>query len=102
MTVPQASSETAVLGEIRAILAEVLDLSDVADIDIEPEMTLTDELGLESIDLVSIGAMLTERYGEKVNLAAYLAEQEIDDVIKLTVGALVDFVMDRLSDTQEH
>lgn len=102
MTVPQASSETAVLGEIRAILAEVLDLSDVADIEIESEMTLTDELGLESIDLVSIGAMLTERYGEKVNLAAFLAEQEIDDVIKLTVGRLVDFVISRLSDTQEH
>jgi acyl carrier protein len=101
MTVPQASSETAVLGEIRAILAEVLDVADVVDIEIEPEMTLTDELGLESIDLVSIGAMLTERYGEKVNLAAYLAEQEIDDVIKLTVGALVDFVLGRLSDTQE-
>ncbi|HWE89915.1 MAG TPA: phosphopantetheine-binding protein [Pseudonocardiaceae bacterium] len=100
MTVPQASSETAVLGEIRTILAEVLDLSDVDDIEITAEMSLIDDLGLESIDLVSIGSMLTERYGEQVNLASFLADQEMDDVIKLTVGGLVDFVASRLSNDQ--
>ena len=42
---------------------------------------------------------LTERYGDRVNLAAFLAEKELDDVIRLTVGALVDFVVSKLADT---
>ena len=93
------AQKTAVLEEVRGILAEVLELSDVDDIEIEPDSLLTDDLGLESIDLVSIGAMLTERYGEKVNLAAFLAEKELDEVIRLTVGELVDFVVSKLADT---
>ena len=46
---------------------------------------------------MNIGALLTARYGEAVNLAVYLADQEIDDVIKLTVGVLADFVVDALA-----
>jgi acyl carrier protein len=94
---PKTSSPTAVFDEIRAILATVLDLSDVDDMEIELSDSLTNDLGLESIDLVAIGQMLTERYGEQVNLAAYLADQDIDDVIELTVGGLVDFVVRELS-----
>ena len=97
MISPQTSSPTAVFDEIRAILATVLDLSDVDDMEIELSDSLTNDLGLESIDLVAIGQMLTERYGDEVNLAAYLAEQDIDDVIELTVGGLVDFVVGELS-----
>ncbi len=97
MITPQTSSPSAVFDEIRAILAQVLDLSDVDDMDITLDDSLTDDLGLESIDLVAIGQMLTERYGDEVNLAAYLADKEIDEVIELTVSGLVDFVVQQLS-----
>ena len=87
------TSRTAVLQEIRVILAEVLNTTpDLEELEIEPETALIDDLGLESIDLVTIGAMLTERYGERVNLASFLAAQDIEQVIAMTVGSLVDFV----------
>jgi acyl carrier protein len=96
VSVPQISSSTAVLDEIRAILAEVLDVS-LEDLEITKSMRLIDDLGLESIDLVTIGSILTERYGSRVNLAAFLAQQDIDEVITMTVGGLVEFVTGELT-----
>jgi acyl carrier protein len=83
------------LDEIRTILITVLGDYVLDDVEITAEMSLTEDLGLESIDLVTIGAMLTERYGSQVNLAAFLAEMDIDDVIALKVGTLVEFIVDR-------
>ncbi|HEY4460689.1 MAG TPA: acyl carrier protein [Pseudonocardiaceae bacterium] len=84
-----------ILDEIRTILITVLGDYVLDDIEITTDMSLTENLGLESIDLVTVGAMLTERYGSQVNLAAFLAEMDIDDVIAMKVGTLVDFVADR-------
>jgi len=97
MTPVPAPTEAQVLDDLRAIIREILQMEPDDDFAIEADVSLTDELGLESIDLVNIGAGLSERYGEAVNLAVYLADQEIDDVIKLTVGALAEFVLDALA-----
>jgi acyl carrier protein len=86
-----------VLETVCGIIREVLELAE-ADIDIAPPMSLTDDVGLESIDLVNIGSMLMAAYGPEVNLASHLAELEIDDVIALTVADLVAFVTRVLAD----
>jgi acyl carrier protein len=97
MTTIPLPTAAEVLAELRAVILRILRMDPADDFAVEPGARLTEELGLESIDLVNIGAMLTERYGEAVNLAVYLADREIDDVIELTVGALVGFVRDALA-----
>ena len=81
-----------VLGDVCDILHEVLEL-EPGTLELSAMMSLTDEVGLESIDLVNVGALLADRFGPEVNLAAHLAELEMDDVIALTVGSLVEFVV---------
>jgi acyl carrier protein len=97
VTTSQVPSSAAALDEIRTILIRVLGDYLFDDVEITAEMSLTEDLGLESIDLVTVGAMLTERYDRRLNLAAFLAEMDIDEVIALKVGTLVDFVVDRLA-----
>lgn len=99
MNTAKAPSEAQAFTDICGIVCRVLDL-EPGDIEITRDMSLTDDLGLESIDLVAIGAMLAERYGEQVNLAAYLAELDIDEVIALRVGELAEFVTSRLADSR--
>lgn len=82
---------TDVLDEISEMLLALLDRYGV-DVEITRDTTFHEDLGLESIDLVALGGMLAERYGDEVNLAAFLAELELDDVIGLRIGLLVDFV----------
>jgi acyl carrier protein len=96
VTTTKPSSE-AILDEIRGMLLKILDQYGLDDVEITRETLFHDDLGLESIDLVQVGAMLTEHYGEQVNLAAFLAEKELDEVIGLQVGVLVDFVVNSLS-----
>ena len=90
---PEPPSAENVLADIREILVELLGDYAVEPDEITVETTFHEDLGLESIDLVTVAAKLSERYGEHVNLAAFLAEQELDDVIGMQIGMLVDFVL---------
>ncbi|CAL9391253.1 hypothetical protein SUDANB95_01256 [Actinosynnema sp. ALI-1.44] len=87
---------TTVLDELRSMLVRVLDQYGLDDLEITRDTRFHDDLGLESIDLVTLGSLLVERYGAHVNLAAYLAELDLDGVIALTVGDLADFVIARV------
>ncbi|XVV01612.1 acyl carrier protein [Actinosynnema sp. CA-248983] len=88
---------TTVLDELRSMLVRVLDQYGLDDLEITRDTSFHDDLGLESIDLVTLGSLLVEHYGEHVNLAAYLAELDLDRVIALTVGDLADFVIARVA-----
>jgi acyl carrier protein len=86
------SDATAVFEEIRSMVTTLLDEYGLDDVEITPGSLFHDDLGLESIDLVALGAMLAQRYGDRVNIAEFLAELKIDDVIGLRLGSLVDYV----------
>jgi acyl carrier protein len=49
-------------------------------------------LELESIEFVTLAEKITERYGDPVDLIDWLATKELDDLIALTVGEIVDFL----------
>lgn len=96
--VTQPLTRELVLDDLRGMLAMVLDQygADVVELaEITEDTLFHDDLGLESIDLVAVGALLAERYGEHVNLAAHLAEFDLDEVIGMRIGLLVDFVLAR-------
>ncbi|SNR33208.1 acyl carrier protein [Haloechinothrix alba] len=94
MTTSEAIPAETALDDIRAMLLELLDEYGLEDgTEITRDTAFHEDLGLESIDLVALGSRLAERYGEHVNLAAFLAEMELDDVIGLRIGSLVDFVV---------
>ncbi len=91
------TSPAAVLQEIRAILERVRGESELTDtFEITMDTTFQEDLELESIDLVQLGAHLDARYGGRVNFAEFIADLELDEIISLTVGRLVDFVVARL------
>ena len=52
-----------------------------------------EDLELESIEFVALAEQLLERYGEQVDFVGWLATMELDEIIALTVGQLVDFVV---------
>jgi acyl carrier protein len=96
-TTPHADAE-AVLTEVAAMLRSILDEYGLDDIDIDGDSRFHDDLELESMDLVALAGMLVERYGERVNLAEFIAELGLDEIIELTVGQLVAYVTEALAD----
>ena len=81
-----------VFTRVVALVEQIAGDAEVLGFAITNETTFHEDLRLESIDLVALAGMLEESFGPEVNLAAHLAELELDDVIALTVGEIVDYV----------
>ena len=89
-----------VTAEVTRILQAVLgDFG--ADAPITPESTFRDDLGMESIDVVSLAGRLQARYGAGVNLAQFVASLDVDSVRELRVGQLVDHIVLSLTGVSE-
>ncbi|MCX4751518.1 phosphopantetheine-binding protein [Kitasatospora sp. NBC_01287] len=89
-------TEQQILGEIAGMLATVLGDYGLDDVEVTMEARFTEDLELESIDLVTLAGQLQERWGERINFAEFIAGMDLDEIIGLTVGRLVGYVADRL------
>ncbi|MEU0673601.1 acyl carrier protein [Streptomyces sp. NPDC006172] len=89
-----AADEEVVLADLTNMLTRLLqDEYGLDDVEIGLHTTFNRDLELESIDLVTLAGMLQERYGERINFAEFLAGMEFDEIIELTVGRLVEYVV---------
>jgi acyl carrier protein len=91
-----AVDEQAVLADLTEMIAVVLEDIGTVDTEITLDTTFRDDLDLESIDLVALGGLLGERYGDRVNFAEFVADLDLEQIIALTVGDLVKYVLTSL------
>lgn len=89
-------AEEGILAEVTRMLVEIIGEDYLLDLDIGMGTSFNSDLELESIEFVRLAAKLTERY-ERVNFVAFLADMKIDEIIALTVGAVVSHVADCLA-----
>ena len=89
-----------VLADIDAMLRGILDEYGIDDAEIGLDTRFHEDLELESIDLVTLAGKLEERYGNRVNFAEFIADLELEEIIALTVGRLVEYAAAALSTQQ--
>lgn len=89
-------SEQRVLQELTGMLREATgETGDWAD-RITPATRLDDDLHLESVELTVLAELVQRRYGPEVDLAGYVAALDVDELLALTVGDLVELVARRV------
>ncbi|MBP2471702.1 acyl carrier protein [Crossiella equi] len=93
LALPLAVDADEVLADVAVMIRTLLEHYGMDDTAIGRWCRFHDDLDLESIDLVKLATALRDRYGASVNLAAFLAGLDIDAMIGLTVGHLVDFIV---------
>jgi acyl carrier protein len=82
------------------VFAEVSDILRAAmgdfdnELDITPQSTFRDGLGMESIDVVALAGRLQAAYGNSVNFALFIAGDEAAIAAELQVGQLVTYIVD--------
>jgi acyl carrier protein len=81
-----------ILDEVVRILAEVVGEDFLLDTEISPDTTFSDDLALESIELVALAEKLQERYGERVNFVSFIGGMDIDEIMAITVGKLAGYI----------
>ncbi|MDT4990886.1 MAG: acyl carrier protein [Actinoplanes sp.] len=91
--------KTIVFADVDTILRAVLgDFGPDAEISVDT--AFRDELGMESLDVVSLAGRLQARYGDAVNLALFVSKLDVDSLSVLKVGQLVDYIADSLAKAQ--
>ena len=83
------------LGVVRRLILEVMEEEEG-----EVEVLLTShfqrDLELESIELIALGDLLIERYGDSLDFAGWLTQLSLDDLAELSVGDLVRWLQSSL------
>ena len=93
-TQARSKVEAAVLEVVRKLIGEVVGEEYLIDLTVEMETSFEDDLEIESIEFVKLGAKLTEHYGGKVDFAGFLADLDLDEIISMRVGAVVGYIVD--------
>jgi len=57
------------------------------------DSTFAEDMELESIEVMEIAERLIEEYEGRVDFVAWFADMELDDLVELTVGRVVDFIV---------
>ncbi|WUI01965.1 phosphopantetheine-binding protein [Spirillospora sp. NBC_00431] len=81
-----------VTSEVVRMLIDVVGEDFLLDVEIGPETTFGDDLGLESIEFVALVDRLRARYGDRVDFPAFIAALDLDRLVNLTVGDVVDHI----------
>ena len=87
-----APSEAQVLELLEGLVRDIVGEDYALGIELDMDTSFAEDLELESIEFVRLGEKLQEHYGEKVDLVAWFAEFDVDQIINLTVGELVDYI----------
>ena len=83
------------LDVVRAMLVDVIGPAYMIGLSIDLDTSFDTDLELESLEFVSLAERLLVHYGDQVDFVAWLATKELDEIIGLTVGDLVRFVVDQ-------
>lgn len=81
--------EERILAELTRMLVEIIGEDYVLALSIGMDTSFDADLELESIEFVRLAGKITQAYGSQMNFVAFLADKEIGEIIKLTVGDLV-------------
>ena len=87
------SADAEILDVVRRLITEVIGEEYLLDLEIGRETSFEDDLEMESLEFVKFGSKLTAHYGGGVDFAAFLADKDLDEIIEMRVGTVVDYVL---------
>lgn len=82
----------AVLATVADLVRQVVGEDWIDDVEIDRHTSFSDDLELESIEFVALAERLQQVYGARVDFVGWLSGMELDAIIGLTVGQLVDHI----------
>jgi acyl carrier protein len=86
-------SEERVLGDVARMVRDVISEEWAADIPIGMDTSFSKDLELESIEFVALAERVRAEYGSSVNLAGWVAGMNLEQILALRVGQLVEFIV---------
>ena len=86
-------SKEEALATVTTLIGEVIGADGGIGAPITMTTSFNADLELESIEFVALAEKLTERYGAGIDFAGWLSGMELDQILSLTVGDLVELIV---------
>ena len=86
-----------ILARVSQAIRDVIGEDWIQDETIEMNTSFANDLELESIEFVALAERLQNEFGERVDFVAWLSTMELDAIIGLSVGDVVEFIASCLS-----
>ena len=88
----EAISQQSTLHIVAELIATVIgeDFALVGTIALDT--SFNEDLELESIEFVALAEQLQRKFGTQVDFVAWLSQKDLDEIIALKVGDLVEFI----------
>jgi len=93
MDTPLDAQRPLVLDRLVILLREVIGEDWADELDIGLETSFSDDLELESIEFVALSERLQQEWGAEVDFMGWLAELELDEILALRVGDVVERIL---------
>jgi acyl carrier protein len=82
-----------VLDNVAQMIRDVIAEEWARDLTVRMDTSFAKDLELESIEFVALAERVSAEYGKAVNLAGWLASMDLDQILALRVGQLVEFIV---------
>ena len=86
-------NERKVLDDVARMVRDVIAEDWAADVAIDMDTSFAKDLELESIEFVALAEQIGGEYGKRVNLAGWLATMDLEQILALRVGQLVEYIV---------
>jgi acyl carrier protein len=87
--------EQRLVGEVIGLLRQVIGDDPQWAGRVTPSARLDQDLRLDSLEVTTLASLLRDAYGDRVDLAAFLAGLEFDALVAVTVADLAGYVRGR-------
>jgi acyl carrier protein len=85
-----------IFATVMEVIAGIVGEDYIIDLQVEADTRFEADLELESIEIVQLAEELIARYEGRVDFVSWFASMELDDLIELSVGELVEFIFESL------
>ncbi len=85
-------NEERTLTALAGLIQEVIGADWAIEEPITMETSFSEDLELESIEFVVLAEKVQERWGKAVDFVSWLSAKELDEIIALKVGDLVELI----------
>ena len=82
-----------VLADVARMIREVIAEEWAREASIGMDTSFARDLEIESIELVALAERVNALYGREINLAEWLAGKDLDELVSLRVGQLVEHIV---------
>jgi acyl carrier protein len=84
--------EQRLVGEVIGLLRQVIGADPRWAGRVTPSARLDQDLRLDSLEVTALASVLRDAYGDRVDLAAFMASLDFDALVALTVADLAGYV----------